>query len=82
MIRDIRRCTVLDQPFEKNRIELLFNSVVQRRSAFLILEIHIGALECEEFGGFEFSPTPAREERCTSLCFLSHDDINLCTRTD
>src|SRR5947209_4158744 len=76
VIFDVWRCAVLDQPSDKSRIELLFYSVVQCRSAFLILEIHIRALESEEFGCFEFSPAPAPEERRRRLFPLTHDDIN------
>jgi hypothetical protein len=41
VIFDIRRRTVSDQPLKKRWIELLIYSVVQRGSAFLILEIDV-----------------------------------------
>ena len=80
VIFDIRRRTVSDQPLKKRWIELLIYSVVQRGSAFLILEIDVGALKSEKFRSLESFQTPTREERRTGLGSLGYHDINLSAR--
>jgi hypothetical protein len=36
--------------------------MVQSGFAFCVLEVHVSAFARQEFGGFEFSPLPARKE--------------------
>jgi hypothetical protein len=45
--------------------------MMQSGFAFCVLKVHVSAFARQEFGGFEFSPLPAREE---GRLFASHID--------
>ena len=66
---------MLHQALERSRVELLFDTVVQRSSAVPVLEVDFRALECKEPDCFKPPPAPARRNgiipATMSICALA-----------